>query len=188
MSKTFEDVMKFTAGVSSSTALDDSEARALYDACIQVPRGGLVIEVGCEFGRSSSVIGQMAQEGGFRTVHIDPYTEHPEYLPIWMRMMRMVSSEFAFLCMKTEEAGWHLERLSRDGVDFAFLDGDHDYEGITTDLRIVAGRIRPGGLLACHDYRRDSLPDVSRAISKYMENGLWEEVGTFGTLGVWRKK
>lgn len=36
-------------------------------------------------------------------------------------------------------------------VDFAFIDGDHSWEGIETDWRIVAPRVRPGGILCLHD-------------------------------------
>lgn len=189
--KTFEKVMEITEGISSPTALDDAECRALYDAACEVPHGGLVVEIGCQLGRSSSILTQCAT-GKFRTVHIDPYTSQPELLKAWHEMMCSVGGDFSHsythLCMRTEQAEWHLKRLCADGIDLAFIDGDHEYPGVMTDLMMVAENIRFGGLLTMHDYGRDSLPGVYRAASEYITEASWHPVGTYGTLGVWRRR
>lgn len=184
--KTFEEVMELTRTVSSNTALEDAEARALYECCCDVPMGGIVVEVGSQLGRSSSLILQAAKDIGFRSVHIDPYIENPEYLPKWSGTMKMIGYSFSLLCMRTVEAIPFL--ISLEHIDMAFIDGDHEYGGVITDLSWVADKVRPGGTLACHDYGRESLPDVFKAVNKYLESGQWEEVGIYGTLGVWRRK
>lgn len=38
-----------------------------------------------------------------------------------------------------------------DQLDFAFIDGDHSWEGIETDWAIVAPKIKSGGILCLHD-------------------------------------
>ena len=62
---TFEEVMKLTRTVSGCAALEEAEALGLYNACAQVTESGLVVEVGCQLGRSSSLIRQMALAIGF---------------------------------------------------------------------------------------------------------------------------
>lgn len=188
--KTLEEVMSITNTVTSHTALEDPEAKALYECCLQVPSGGLLVEVGCQLGRSSSLFTQMAMDRCFRTIHVDPYTSQPEMLGQWHDMMCRVGGDFTHcythLCMRTEQAKWHLKMLGAEGIDMAYIDGDHEYPGVMTDLEILAPMIKSGGLLTCHDYGRDSLPGVYKALTEYIDD-KWEAVGAFGTLGVWRR-
>lgn len=43
------------------------------------------------------------------------------------------------------------------GIDFAFIDGDHTYEGVKADFHDYGKMVRPGGIIAFHDilYRKD---------------------------------
>jgi len=185
----FEEVMLITRKVSGSPALEDPEAKALYDCCVQIPTKGIVVEVGCQLGRSSSVILQVGQAIGYHSVFIDPYTEQPEYLKGWVEMMHRVGGvrehAFTLLCMRTQQAGWLLDRLG--AIDMAFIDGDHEQAGVETDLRLVAERIKRGGYLTAHDYGRESLPTVKAAIDGWMDF-RWQQMEGAGTLGVWRRK
>jgi predicted O-methyltransferase YrrM len=189
--KTFEEVFEVTKTISSHPALEDVEVRGLWEACMNVPENGLVVEVGCQLGRSSSVILQVGKERPYHSVHIDPFLEQPEIAQQWLgHMFRAAGTDrhnLTLLCMKTEWAVWHLERLLKDGVDLAFIDGDHDYQPVMIDLMLIADKIIPRGFLVCHDYGRDSLPDVYKAVNEFLAMGNWEEIGVYNTLGVWRK-
>ena len=44
-----------------------------------------------------------------------------------------------------------LEQHSRDPIDIAFVDGDHRYEGVWQDIRMVLPFCRTGSLLVLHD-------------------------------------
>jgi predicted O-methyltransferase YrrM len=186
----FEEVMSVTKHISGSAALEDPEAKALYDCCVQVPEGGCVVEVGCQLGRSSSIILQVGKHAKYHSIHIDPYTEQPEYLKGWVEMMYRVGGAWehawTLLCMRTEQAAWHLSKLGL--IDMAFIDGDHEKDSVTIDLKLVADRIKPEGLLACHDYANQGLPGVIAAVQPYVAYKFWDEVGVFGSLGVWRRK
>jgi predicted O-methyltransferase YrrM len=192
----FDEAMKVTSEVSSILLLQPEEARGLYDAIVTVPNNGLMVEVGCQLGRSSSLIAQLAKVNGFRSIHIDPYKEQPDFLTGWVRMMHSVGGTFLLLCMRTEQAQWYLEKLLQDGIDLGYIDGDHEAPGVQVDLKLVADRIKVGGLLAVHDYGPEVLepegkpqfrfPAVSRLIDEYVAKG-WEQVGVYHTLGVWRR-
>jgi predicted O-methyltransferase YrrM len=41
-------------------------------------------------------------------------------------------------------------------LDLLFIDGDHSYEGISSDFRLYSPLVRPGGLIVCHDIVPDS--------------------------------
>lgn len=186
----FEEVMQFTRTVSGAAALQNAEAQALYDCCVQVPKDGIVVEVGCQLGRSSSLISQVGYAIGYHTIHIDPYKEQPEYLKAWTEMMFRLGKdseahEFTFLCMRTEQAQWLLNRLG--AIDMAFIDGDHERDSVEIDLKLVAEWIKRGGLLTAHDYGRDSLPTVREAIDGWVDF-RWERLAGAETLGIWRRK
>ena len=46
-------------------------------------------------------------------------------------------------------------------IDFAFIDGDHTYDGIKADFHDYGSLVRPGGLIGFHDILpRPDLPDI----------------------------
>lgn len=192
-----EAILERTAQVSSIVLLQPTEAEGLFEAVSQCPASGLVVEIGCQLGRSSSLILQLAQQIGFHSIHIDPYTAQPDYLRGWIEMAHSLQQPFSLLCMRTEQAKWHLERLLGDGVDVAYIDGDHEAPGVKIDLELVADKVKVGGYLCCHDYGPEFLeegsitpsyrfPGVAATVDAYTETG-WEKIGVYHTLGVWRR-
>lgn len=189
MIPSFEDVMTITREISSALSLEDEDARGLYDCCLQVPRDGQMVETGCQLGRTSSLILQLGQAIGFHCIHIDPYTSQPDFLRQWNEMMWRLGGDqthaYALLCMRTEQAAWLLSQLGP--IDLAFIDGDHEADGVQIDLDLVANKVKPGGLLAVHDYTHDWLPMVKQTVDPYVMQG-WDAVGVYGSLGVWRRR
>ena len=68
--------------------------------------------------------------------------------------------------------------LSDGYLAFAFIDGDHTYEGVKRDLEAWAPKVRSGGLLIMHDFRhpRDKrgLWGVERACREFFGSRWWE--------------
>jgi predicted O-methyltransferase YrrM len=55
--------------------------------------------------------------------------------------------------------------------DVIFIDGDHSYDWVKTDIQNVWSLLRPKGILAFHDC--GSHPEVTRAINEYFYELLW---------------
>src|SRR5213592_1107799 len=70
---TFDEVMTFTRTVSSADAFRDEECRRYYEILDSLDPGSLIVEVGLEFGRSSSVALQVAKAKQLRYRGIDPF-------------------------------------------------------------------------------------------------------------------
>lgn len=51
--------------------------------------------------------------------------------------------------------------------DFTFIDGNHHYEYVKSDTENALRHLRPGGIIAWHDY--GMIEDVSRAVDEYTE-------------------
>jgi len=87
MIPTFDDVMRLTSTISSYEVFQPAECQAMYDTLLQLPDGATVVEVGCDYGRSSSLIFQVAKAKNFLSIHIDPWLDHPDRAQQWMEVM-----------------------------------------------------------------------------------------------------
>ena len=175
----------------ATSAMHETERKALWHLCQDVPEGGTVVEVGCQLGCSTTIIATVGYMRGYRTIHVDPYTQQPTYLNGWTNMMLKIVGDwdhrFTLLCGRTEQMIWELDRLLRDGIDMAFVDGDHDERPVAIDLQVVASRIKHNGVLVAHDYTEQAYPGVARAIDPFVAQG-WSKIGQFHSMGAWRRQ
>jgi predicted O-methyltransferase YrrM len=183
--RTFEEVMALTGTISNFHCLQLVECEAMYQTLCELPDGAIIVEVGCDFGRSSSLIFQMAKEKNFLTIHVDPWQCYPERGSDWMKVMCELCSyhPFIVLRMTTVEAAGFIEKLTPNGIDMAFIDGSHDQDVVEMDLQIVASRVKWGGFLLAHDYPSGG---VTEAIDPYVSSGWTKHKQAYG-LGVWRR-
>jgi predicted O-methyltransferase YrrM len=62
------------------------------------------------------------------------------------------------------------ELFNKNLIDFAFIDGDHTYEGVKADFLNYGPMVRPGGIIGFHDILpRSDLPSIQ-------VNRFWKEV------------
>lgn len=47
------------------------------------------------------------------------------------------------------------ERFPNGSLDFVYIDGNHEFFQVTRDIAAWAPKVRPGGILAGHDFKRD---------------------------------
>ncbi len=71
--------------------------------------------------------------------------------------------------------------------DFVFIDGDHSRAALAVDVQEALRLLRPGGVLAFHDYQSPADPDVTVAVNELLAGGA-ELVGTVDTLAVVKPK
>lgn len=45
-----------------------------------------------------------------------------------------------------------VQKIPYNSLDFVYIDGDHYYDYVMTDIILWARRVRPGGIVAGHDY------------------------------------
>jgi 23S rRNA U2552 (ribose-2'-O)-methylase RlmE/FtsJ len=89
--------------------------------------------------------------------------------------------------------------LVPDGVDVLMIDGDHSYEGVSSDFRMYSQLVKPGGIVAFHDILPHSVwtdCQVDRLWAELPVDGRQEITspreraagGTWGGIGIvsWR--
>lgn len=73
------------------------------------------------------------------------------------------------------------ERFPDRSLDFVFIDAEHTYEAVLEDVAAWLPKIRPGGLLAGHDYVL-AWADVVRAVDELVARHGWTlDLGEDGT-------
>ena len=190
---TFEEIWKFTDTVGIWSTFQKHEAELFYQALCLIPEKSTVVEIGCEFGRSTSILAQATKERGHRLILIDPFVDSnqnpvPQETSITscINMLRQVATPFTLYCMKTKE----VPRLEIPfPIDFLHIDGDHRKEALSYDLDAVASHVKNDGFLACHDYDpAGTCPDVFPTLNEFVALGGWMKFGYVGCLGVWRRQ
>lgn len=74
-------------------------------------------------------------------------------------------------------------------IDFVFVDADHAEASVAADIRNWHGRLKPGGIVAFHDYGNDHMPwckGVRPAVDAWDWSG-WTELDVPGSIKAFRK-
>jgi len=83
---------------------------------------------------------------------------------------------------------WEVEEQVLNRLAFCFIDGDHTMRGIPRDVLTWPNKVKPGGVIAFHDY---GVPNpyvvVKCIVDAWQFKVQWEELGTVGSLIAFRK-
>ena len=180
----FEQVMAFTSKVSSHTAFEDEECRLFYDTLVQLPDKSTVVEIGVEYGRSTSIILQVAKALAHRVILIDPFVG-AEGGSSFMHMSDKIGHPFILFKMTTHQ--YVYQGLSFPSCNFIHIDGSHTTDELTFDCEWMLPKVEQGGYACFHDYGRHSLPEVYPVVNQFVRNDKWEEAAHKGTLLVMRR-
>jgi predicted O-methyltransferase YrrM len=116
-------------------------------------------EIGVMKGNFSAAI--LREWPGRELLSVDPWEEVPENADHARRNLAEFGERSRIMPMTSEAAA----RLVPDGgLDFAYIDALHDYESVKRDIEAWFPKIRPGGILAGHDYPE---PGVRAAVDEF---------------------
>jgi cephalosporin hydroxylase len=175
--------MTLTRTIDSPLIFSDEEAQAYYDLLTTVPDGSTVLEIGLQYGRSSSVALQVARNRSLTYYGIDPFTETPQAEVEWLNLRDQINYPVWLLKYRSDEV-----RNWPPSVALALIDGDHTTEGVTTDCKLVMPLIASSGYICLHDYDRSHLPGVKWGAEATLgQSAEWKLERVTGTLAIWRK-
>ena len=149
------------------------------------PGAAVVVEIGVYVGRLSRRL--LEAHPGIFLHMVDPWAptgsaayietnderalsderEHMLALGTALTAVRPYQGRYTIQRMTSEQAS----SLYADGsLDLVFIDGDHSYEGCSTDIRLWWPKVKIGGILGGHDYRTDKNFGVIRAVHEFIGN------------------
>lgn len=147
--------------------------KTLYSSIVnEFPSGSKFVEVGCWKGKSSSY---MAVEIKNSNKNIEFYcvdhwmgsqehigfSELDDLYDIFISNMKPVEEYYTPLRMTSVEAS---NTFEDESLDFVFIDASHEYLDVKTDIKSWLPKVKPGGILAGHDYTPPFFPQVVRAV------------------------
>ena len=132
---------------------------------VLVARGllGTAVEIGVARGVFSEHI--LRHWPGTRLISVDPWLEMPpeEYVDVCNTSQESMEENYGATRRRLASFGqrseiWRLtgdqavERVGPESLDFLYLDAMHSYEAVLSDLTVWYPRMRPGAIMAGHDY------------------------------------
>jgi SAM-dependent methyltransferase len=144
--------------------LSASEGRAYRDLAARA--GGVIVEVGCWLGRSSSYVAGLCRARGLSLTCVDAWAGSSDRFDAQYRKMlaqRDIQAEFRrhLSALEVRADVRHTSSLAAaatfapGSVDLVFLDASHDEAAVAADIAAWWPSLRAGGILAGHDYRDD---------------------------------
>ena len=113
---------------------------------------GNVLEIGVHCGISTTALLAGLEENGGHLWSIDP---HPSCRYVWYG-----HPQWTFVCP------WSGDSRPDEIFDLVFIDGDHAYEAVLSDLNWYH-MVKEGGMILCHDADTGSFPGVRQAIDEF---------------------
>lgn len=150
----------------TATGLGDSAW--MLHGIVRAMKPETCVEIGTAHGHSACVIAlALEQNLRGRLWAVDPHDTNAwndagrsDTLTALRRNLRRVgvAHRVEIVRQRTADAVAELP----DGIDFAFIDGDHTYEGVKQDWEILRPRMRPFSVVAFHDTLWDRRADDPR--------------------------
>src|SRR6266496_4362330 len=68
--------------------------------------------------------------------------------------------------------GNEVKYFNDNSLDFVFIDGNHSYDYVLEDITEWTKKVKPGGIIAGHDYKLDAINKygVIEAVNKYVKD------------------
>jgi len=190
--------------------LAPDEGNALYQHALEASKLGPCLEIGSYCGKSTVYLGSACQQNNSVLYALDHHRgseEHqlgeeyhdPDLFDGGIALMDSFKS-FRTTMRNAKLDDTVVPIVSSSGVasrhwatplGMLFIDGGHSEEAAQTDYRCWSSFIKPGGILAIHDIfpNPDEGGQAPYNIWKLAKaSGLFEELATVNTLGLFRRK
>lgn len=186
--KTLDEIYSIVEESSHETAFNRGEVEAIYNIMSQKTEPCTIVEIGIEFGRSTSVFAEFAKEYGHRFTAIDAWIGEYSYQARQHVLSQMNKHDWHFRMINADSKDAS-ELLKGILIDVLHIDGGHEYEEVLLDCELWCPRVVDGGYVFFDDYGHDSLPGVFKAVSEYVDfHDEFKFIGRYGNkLGVFQK-
>lgn len=151
----------------------------------KVTKGGVCVEIGVWRGDFSRMILDTVKP--MHLALIDPWqhfgddeqseafagrTEEERFEKIYQGVCKKYASEIASgqVSIMRELSKTAIAQFDDDTIDFAYIDGDHSYDGVCADLNDIFPKMKTDGIIAFDDYHRRGWwgDGVLRAIHEFI--------------------
>jgi hypothetical protein len=160
----------------------DGDAFKLYE--LGYHAGDVILELGVYGGRSAVVElrGALARPGRRQAPQFFGLDLDPEALVRSRKTLREFGLE-AYALLYLGDVSAFAQEFTIDPT-MVFVDADHEYAGVSSDLQALSRLLAPGVPVLCHDYTNPENDTgelgVRRAVTEWVEAGYARLLGVFG--------
>jgi len=140
------------------------------------------VEIGVAFGGHSEAI--LTKTEVKKLYGVDPYMHMDDYNDPMNVSQEKFDEIYNFAVNRLKRFGKRyilIRKTSvnaalsiKEQVDFVYIDGDHSYKGIFSDLCTWFCKVREGGIIGGHDYGRQDLIGVKKAVDEFFRRFSWK--------------
>lgn len=171
----------------------EAELEVLRRLASQVPAGLDVVEIGTYRGNSTIALAEGSAAGNrVRVYAVDPHLHFvglkghvfgpADQAALYHNLSTFGVGELvAVVCLPSQAVA---KTWPHESVGLLWIDGDHRYESVRSDLEVWYPHIAPGGIIAFHDCDCEG---VCRTIGEAIEAGKIDRLGCQNLLS-WFKK
>jgi predicted O-methyltransferase YrrM len=150
--------VSISGGPEILTSVTEAETAVLRALAVEA---GEALEVGSAYGYSAVVMAK----AGARVTAVDPHAgELSGSLGIMQGNLQAYGVNTVTVSVGTSQEV--LPRLPLAWYGLVFIDGDHTEATVEHDVGWARKLLRPGGVLACHDYDEGTCPGVRAALDR----------------------
>lgn len=112
----------------------------------ELPKGGVMAEIGVDTGNFSQEILTRCQPSELHLFEMDPdRIVHPDIL-------KEMKQDGGRLHLHVGDSAASMRRVPDGMFDIVYIDGDHAYEGVKRDIEATLPKLKPTGSLVFNDY------------------------------------
>ncbi len=152
--------------------LTEVEGLSLYNAAKKIKTGNVIVEVGSWKGKSTICLGNGSKDGNkVKIFAIDPHIGSSEHQKMFgevdtfeefkQNINKAGVAEFIEPIRDTSESA---ANNFNQQIEFAFIDGAHEYSFVKLDFNLWFPKVMNGGILALHDSWHFIGPNFATAI------------------------
>jgi predicted O-methyltransferase YrrM len=167
------------------THLSFEERVQLFGLAFKLPQNFVVCEIGSYFGASTCFLAAAASLKHGHLHAVDTWKN--DAMPgerqedTWEKFQENIDP---FRNWITPHRGFaHEVKEQVPPCDMLFIDGDHSYEGTLANLQDFIPKLKPGAVVAMHDFDYES---VQTALSDYFQGRRIEDLGLTHRLKAFR--
>lgn len=184
-----EQILSFAQATPGSYDLDELER--LYAYVHTLPQDSIICEIGVQYGRTASLY---LNENRHKVYLVDCWIENEgDSKPYFFANCDKYSwwDRFEPLWYRSDIAASYVP----NNIALLHIDGGHTPEAIEQDCKYYLPKVKVGGIVVFHDYKRKGrdplagteFPGVEAAIDSFTGNSNWEDLGTVNTQVARRK-
>lgn len=128
----------------------------------ELAKDGDVLEIGSAYGYSTVALALVARS----VVAVDPHIAHGSRQTLEANLTAYGVGNKVDVYQDFSQATLRAFAQTDLRFDLVWIDGDHTAEVVEHDVSWAIKLLKPGGVLACHDYDEVTCPGVRQALDK----------------------